>query len=78
MKTIVSAPPSGSAYPPTTPITVADMRHRWGKFSDAELGLIEHRSQLLQQIQGQIRPEQRKRRARDRVVGPRSRILVKQ
>jgi uncharacterized protein YjbJ (UPF0337 family) len=27
------------------------MRRRWGKFSDAELGLIEHRSQLLQQIQ---------------------------
>ena len=51
MKTTVSAPPSGSAYPSTTPITVADMRRRWGKFSDAELGLIEHRSQLLQQIQ---------------------------
>jgi len=49
--TTISAPPSGSAYPPTTRITVADMRRRWGKFSDKELALIESRTQLVQQIQ---------------------------
>jgi uncharacterized protein YjbJ (UPF0337 family) len=51
MKTTVSAPPSGAAYPSTTRVTVADMRLRWGKFNDAELALIKHRTQLVQQIQ---------------------------
>jgi len=51
MNTVVVAPPGGGRYPVTTRVTVADLRRRWGKFDEAELAAVEHRSEFVEQLQ---------------------------
>jgi hypothetical protein len=48
MTTIMNVPQRGAD---ASKITVADMRSRWGKFSEAELAGIRHRATLVQGIQ---------------------------